>query len=550
MEVSLMATRKTGRDASAGCLTIARVYLMWQITSAISLFFCSVTNILAAPLFSDDFRVDTTSEYVVTDTWTQGGNGEFLYDAAGERAQVLTGNDIGLKISRTLSPLKRGTFSVDFHPTKKYSNGGRVVLWLKQDNSNFYKIFNSDGQGPGGIKKVVNGQIVDLASFKAGYSQNMAYTITVSFSLRATTVEAFGQMLVIKSNTARLWVNSFEINLKQQDAYYDNIDYTDEPLVKISKPQNYHLQDRFRAGRDLSVRALAGGLRVGWGIRFILDADTSNPNVIEAVAAPYKAVFKGLTESEHTLDANVIDNGGMPVPGERVSDMKKQIGIGDYYVAVGDSITKGSRDDVFSDNTSKDGRNTGGGYEPTLNDLLTSAKGYPHTVAKEGVSGHMAADGLALVPTLLQRHPKARYNLIQYGTNDSGASGGLPVPSGEGLNPGDTRYDGSFKDNMQRIITAFVQAGQTPLLAKVPIVIRPCASCAPFPDPDAVPPNSLIQAYNRVIDELVIANDIQVTPPDFYTYFKSHPEQFSDDLHPNGAGYQAMANLWFEALTQ
>jgi lysophospholipase L1-like esterase len=171
-------------------------------------------------------------------------------------------------------------------------------------------------------------------------------------------------------------------------------------------------------------------------------------------------------------------------------------------------------------------------------------------VAKEGVAGHIAVDGLALVPTLLQRHPKARYNLIQYGTNDSGASGGLPVPSGEGLNPGNTGYAGSFKDNMQQIITAFVQAGQTPLLAKVPVVIAPCASCAPFPDPDAEPPNSLIQGYNRVIDELVIANDIQVTPPDFYTYFKSHPEEFYDDLHPNGAGYQAMANLWFQALTQ
>jgi lysophospholipase L1-like esterase len=522
----------------------------WQILFTISLFLYSVTNILAASLFSDDFHTDTTSEYVVTDTWTQGGQGQFLYDAAGQRARVLTGDEIGLRISHTLPPLKRGTFSVDFHPTKKYSEGGRIVLWLKQDNSNFYKIVNSDGQGPGSIKKVVNGQVVELVSFKAGYSQNMAYTITVSFSLRATTVEAFGQMLVIKSNTARLWVNSFEINLKQQDAYYDNIDYTDEPLVKISKPQNHHLQDRCRAGRDLSVRALAGGLRAGWGIRFILDADTSNPKVIEAVAAPYKAVFKGLTKSEHTLDANVIDNGGMPVPGDRSSDTKKQIGIGDYYVAVGDSITRGSGDKVFLDNTSKDGRNTGGGYEPILNDLLTDAKDYPHTVAKEGVAGHRAVEGLALVPTLLQRHPKARYNLIQYGTNDSGASGGLPVPSGEGLNPGDEGYAGSFKDNMQRIITAFVQAGQTPLLAKVPIVIKPCASCDPFPAPDAAPPNILIQAYNRVIDELVIVNNIQVIPPDFYNHFRSHPEEFSDDLHPNGAGYQSMATLWFQALTQ
>jgi lysophospholipase L1-like esterase len=384
---------------------------------------------------------------------------------------------------------------------------------------------------------------VDRAFFKAGYSQKVAYTITVSFSPRATTVVAFGQMRVIKNNADRLWINSFEINLKQQDAYYDNIDYTDEPLVKLGKPQNYYLQDRVQVGRDLSVRALAGGLRAGWGIRYILDAGTVNQKTIEATAVPYKAVFKGLTKSEHTLDAFVIDSSGMPVPGDRTHDMKKQIGIGAYYVAMGDSITKGSGDNISSDNISKDGRNTGRGYEPVLNNLLTNAKGYPHTVVKEGVSGHTSANGVAMVPTLLQRHPKARYNLILYGTNDS-------VPSGEGLNPGDPGYVGSFKDNMQRIISAFMQAGQKPVLAKVPIVLKPCPSCAPFPDPDMEPRNILIQAYNRVIDELVIANGIQVPPPDFYTYFKSHPEQFYDDLHPNGAGYQAMANLWSLVLPQ
>jgi lysophospholipase L1-like esterase len=520
---------------------------MWQIIFTISLFSYSVTNTLAASLFSDDFQIDMTSGYVATDTWTQGGKGKFLYDAAEQRAQVLTGNDIGLQISHTLPPLKKGTLSVDFRPIKKYPDGGRIVLWLRQDSNNFYKIFNSDGHAPGSIKKVVNGYVVDHAFFKAGYSQKVAYTLTVSFSPGATTVEAFGQMLVIKNNTERLWVNRFEIDLKQQDAYYDNLDYTDEPLVKLGKPQNYYLQDRVRAGRDLSVRALAGGLRAGWGIRFILDVGTVNQKAIEAMAVPYKAVFQGLTKSEHTLDAYVIDNGGMPVPGDRTHDKRIQIGIGNYYVAVGDSITKGSGDNISSDNISKDGRNPGGGHEPVLNDLLTNAKGYPHTVAKEGVSGHTSANGVAMVPTILQRHPKARYDLILYGTNDS--DGTMPVPSGEGLILGQPGYAGSFKDNMQRIISAFVQAGQKPLLAKVLPVLRPCASCAPFPDPDETPQNILIRAYNRVIDELVAANGIQITPPDFYTYFKSHPEQFFDNLHPNGMGYRSMAKLWCQALT-
>ncbi|NWF53074.1 MAG: alkaline phosphatase, partial [Nitrospirae bacterium] len=40
--------------------------------------------------FSDDFSTNTTGEYTVTHTWTQGGVGSFLYDSGGKRARVLT----------------------------------------------------------------------------------------------------------------------------------------------------------------------------------------------------------------------------------------------------------------------------------------------------------------------------------------------------------------------------------------------------------------------------------------------------------------------------
>jgi len=60
------------------------------------------------------------------------------------------------------------------------------------------------------------------------------------------------------------------------------------------------------------------------------------------------------------------------------------------YVAFGDSITMGggsNGDDYTPDDTSLDGRNTGGGYEPILNNLLTSATGIPHSIINEGTVG-------------------------------------------------------------------------------------------------------------------------------------------------------------------
>jgi lysophospholipase L1-like esterase len=183
-----------------------------------------------------------------------------------------------------------------------------------------------------------------------------------------------------------------------------------------------------------------------------------------------------------------------------------------------------------------------------LNDLLTSVEAYPHSVTnREGVSGARSADGLAVIAKALAAHPGARVFLIQYGTNDS--HGTLPVPSGLGKNPGDPGYAGSFKDNMHRIVTIVLAAGKVPALAKVPITLGPCSACTPFKDPTVASRNLLIQQYNAAIDELVAHFALTVVPPDFYRYFNEHRDQFSDRLHPNGAGYRAMADLWQSSLS-
>lgn len=196
------------------------------------------------------------------------------------------------------------------------------------------------------------------------------------------------------------------------------------------------------------------------------------------------------------------------------------------YVAVGDSITAGSHDDIPSD---------GIGFEPVLATLLTTGKGYPIAVANEGVSGATSADGAATISSTLSKYPSAKYYLVMYGTNDAYIPA---VPSGRGLFPGDPGYNGSYKNNMQIIISAVLAAGKTPYLAEVPYTSDPLRS------------DAMIFEYNAVVDELFLTNDILVTPPPFYSYFQSHTGELSDGVHPNGAGYQSMGNLWFDALFQ
>ncbi|MFV9644899.1 MAG: SGNH/GDSL hydrolase family protein [Desulfobacterales bacterium] len=504
--------------------------------------------------FFDDFSVDTTAEYSIADLWTP-GIGFFVYDAVGERAQVLTGDNVSIEFSHDLPAFESGTFSIDLLPTTKYPNWGLVRISLVQDALNYYSICNTDGSGPcGEIKKVINGQVVESVSFVNEYSQNTNYQITIDFSPGQTQVEAFGEVHVLSTDNSSIIVSGFEVESAQQDAYYDNIAYFSDPFVIIVEPTSYFLQEQ----ADLTVKAIAGQLQAGWGVKFDLDSSVT----IVDLTPPFDVIFTSLALGEHVIDAFVIDDLGVEIIGAATHDTIINVGIGDYYVAMGDSITNGLDDDVPSDDSSSDGRNTGGGYTPILNNLLTAFKGYPHNIVNEGVPGASSVDGVFDILEVLSRHQNASRFLVQYGTNDASVYYSLPRPSGLGIDPGDPGYPGTFKDNMQQIIDAINEASKEVSLAKIPIALADCnSSCEPYPDPSIGQKNIVIQEYNEVIEELFDdpLNNIVVTPPDFYAYFSyfdsgtgrfRFEDEYATNYHPNGIGYQSMADLWFQALTQ
>jgi lysophospholipase L1-like esterase len=252
-------------------------------------------------------------------------------------------------------------------------------------------------------------------------------------------------------------------------------------------------------------------------------ATTASQDVGSGFAAlPFSVSVSGLDSNETYYFRAVASNAGGTQKGAIRDFPTEEV---EFYVAVGDSITFGQGDDISADDTSLDGRNTGGGFEPILNDLLTAAKSIPHNIANEGVGGVDSAYGAANISTTLSNYPEAKYYLILYGSNDADTFFGGPV----------SRED--YKSNMQTILSAIFAAGKTPYLAKVP-----STSNSRYSD-------ASIQEYNAVIDELVAENGITASPPDFYGYFLGNPGELIDGLHPNGTGYQSMANLWRDALS-
>lgn len=325
-----------------------------------------------------------------------------------------------------------------------------------------------------------------------------------------------------------------------------------EPEVTLTAPQTNH----FQVETSLAVTADAcfdPDLLPGSGVRAELDGGMAAGGMESTdYEAPYEVTFDDVEKAEHTVRVVLVDADGVAVPGDATEDEATSVGIGELYVAIGDSITLGTGDDIDTDDTSADGRSASRGYPPVLADLLAADKGYPIVVENEGVGGDTSADGLAILPGILDSHPAASRFLVKFGMNDAGAA--LSVPSGEGLSPGDPGYPGTYKDNMQQMIDLINGAGKEVVLIKVNIALAPRAGSPPgnyYPDPNTGARSVRIQGYNRVLDELkaIPGNDITIEIPDLYAWSAANYEdQYDDAIHPNGLGYQSVADEIFQVI--
>jgi len=319
------------------------------------------------------------------------------------------------------------------------------------------------------------------------------------------------------------------------------------PSVRILSPAAGHIQ----SSSDLTVSTQVCFdplIHADWGLKITLNGSDS----IAIQSPPYETTFIDVAPGEHTLEAVLVDQDGNEVVTDATAQQVSPVGIGTYLIAVGDSITAGYGDDYPEDDVSLDGRNSGGGFIPVLNNAMTAHYGFPHFIANEGIPGARASDGLQAISAILLRHPMATGCMVMFGTNDANPTF-FPVPSGRGLDPSDSGYPGTFKQNMQDIVDQINAAGMEVILAKNPLTLGDTNYSEPYPDPDLGERSVRIKDYNAVIDELKDdpGNGITVLPPDFYNFFYENNRyefQYSDNLHPNGLGYQSMAEVWLEAF--
>jgi lysophospholipase L1-like esterase len=192
------------------------------------------------------------------------------------------------------------------------------------------------------------------------------------------------------------------------------------------------------------------------------------------------------------------------------------------FMAFGDSITQG------------DGSRRREGYRRTLQDRLSAYFGVRADVIDQGVSATRSDDGVARIDAQL-RGERPAYTLVLYGTNDWNVFACRSV---------DTCFT---RGNVVAMIRSIKAAGGLPVVGTIPPV-NPA-----FTDRSAADRNAWIEGTNAVLRPLIRAEGGVVADVHAAMLREAGgegglPGLFSDHVHPNDRGYEAIADAFFRAL--
>lgn len=500
---------------------------------------------VAEMLFSDDFSNGDQNGWTInvvddsnnTSDWTVNGGGyllqqNFLEDTDNGGTPFVESYHRGsYSFPNSGQDWDDYRFSVDVTPLPDgngQSEGNDIgIMFRLQGNDNYYRLTLNARYGYTRLEKKVNGIFSTLAVDGRGYEEGEDLNIIV---------ETNGSLIRIYVDDEPLFstvdsdIASGTIALYCQDrVMFDNVIVTENspaPAIVISESVAFSVATTVDAAdpNTLDVAAITANVPIDGAVDFFLDGIPCELSS-EPIPGLYRSVCLNVPQGEHTLVAVLLDKAGSAL----ARDTNFSVGIqGNYFVAVGNSITNGKGDNYSKDNVSQDGRiNAIQGYEANLNNLLTSTLLYPHVVFNEGIGGDESEQAAnERIDSILERHPGANGVLILLGTNDS---------SGGGITTSE------YRNNMQTLINK-VTPGKEAWVALIP----------PTFNDDGTPNsgrNSIIQDYNNVITAQL--SGIQVGP-NFYDYFlgsgNNRSSLFADTLHPNGLGYAVMASLWHNVL--
>ena len=503
----------------------------------------TTTIYVVSSIFTDEFDdgVAWSSRWTTSNgVWSQSGEqlrqtGDISYDSSDFEESYHLGFYAYLSDPSAAEIPADYRFSVDLTPSSiplgGFQGNDVGIMFRYQNPNNYYRVSMSARYGFTRFEKRQGGVFIPLAVNAIGYIEEETINMTVGIQGSSIVVWIDGApVFAITDDTP---ITSGTIALYSQDSVqFDNVRITEpstRPTVAIATPLAYSVALTAGDTDPLVIEAVALNMPTGGRVGFVLDdqdeVSVSSPDANGYYATQYTAVADG----DHDIMAVLRDADGQSL----ASDINSTVGVGgNYYVAIGDSITNGVGDWDPSNNESADGRIIARqGFEAPLADLLTDATGVPTIVFNEGIGGQVSSELASRIDSILDRHPAANGYLLMIGTNDSGWG-----------------YNATtiYRPNMLAITSAIDDAAVW------------VAQMMPTYENDSswtldASRNAYVIAYNEVcVDDIAGASgaDDIFQGPNFYQgQFMSAPSTvYNDYLHPNNAGYQSMAVAWSAIL--
>jgi lysophospholipase L1-like esterase len=421
------------------------------------------------------------------------------------------------------------TFSVEATPltnsTDPQGNDTGILFRYNASDDSYYRLSMNSRYGFTRLEKKVNGVFSTLAVDARGYTDDTTHflKVEVSGSLIHVYIDDEAVFSVTDDDLA-----TGTIALYAQDkSKFDNVivsECSPAPSIVTENPIAYGIST-IDGQSTLNLSATVTDMPAGASVEFVLDSTETVES--SSTGNPYTAVFTSVASGNHDVTALIRDAEGV----ELARDLNENVGVqGKYYITVGNSLTNGVDDEVASNNVSADGRIVAiQGYQARLNNLLTDYFGIPHIVFNEGIGGDESSDTQSRLSSILDRHPDtADAVLVLIGTNDS-----------FNVTP-DT-----FETNVSNIANAIVAAGKSCWLAEIPPVYNEDGT-------ENTSRNDNITQYNTRIQAIAnqSSSDQIFLGPDFYDAFEDTFDTYysSDGIHMNDAGYQQMAQLWYDVI--
>ena len=170
----------------------------------------------------------------------------------------------------------------------------------------WYHVAGTYNKTTGEQKLYVDEQLVNTQIHPAG-NTIVPYTASSYMAIGALTFN-YGH-IDGKADEVRVYNRDLSAQEVLSLRFYNTTTPNTTPLVRINTPDNYYLQEK----SDLSVQAETYNLQQNHGILFVLDSGTANEQTVSDYTTPYEVVFTNLSQSEHVIDAFVVDDLGNKV---------------------------------------------------------------------------------------------------------------------------------------------------------------------------------------------------------------------------------------------